>query len=330
MGTDEKKKGLDDLINEAASRTKENMARPTSQMSPNPVLPYKRQNPALTGEMPQQKGGNKVATQETAPQLDSYDKMLEYMKANQIADADAGVRARRREMMAAIGDGISAVSSLYQTTKGAPVTYTPGADMSKVMRDRYDRMTAQRKADSDKYLNYLKVQQAKEQAEATKAYHTQQLAETKRYHDAAIARDEDRTEAIRMKNFITAGADAAYNDAYNDAVTNQGMSEDQAEAYAQQAYDAKVSELFNEWSEREKRAAQDKSDLQQKQAKKAEQQGNAAESRASTAKQEAARKQQKQNQSKSSGKGGSTKKSPTGGGGNNSSKKSKKKSPTAK
>lgn len=284
-------------------------ARPTSQMSPNIVLPHKRQNPALTGEFPQQKVENRLVAQETeaGPQLDSYDKMLEYMKATQVADADAAGRARRRELMAAIGDGISAVSSLYQTTKGAPVTYNPQADMSKVMRDRYDRMIAQRKADSDKYLNYLNVQHAKEQNEATKAYRLQQLAETKRYHDAAIARDEDRTEAIRMKNFITAGADAAYNEAYNDAVTKQGMSEDQAEAYAQQAYDTKVSELFNEWNEREKRAAQDKSDLQQKQARKAEQQGNAAESRASTAKQESARKQQKQNKSQSSGKGGSTK-----------------------
>lgn len=143
-------------------------------------------------------------TTQAVPQLDSYDKMLEYMRANQVADADAAGRARRRELMAAIGDGISAVSSLYQTTKGAPVTYTPGADMSKVMRDRYDRMIAQRKADSDKYLNYLRVQQAKEQADELREYKrtNQEIRreELERQKKNDKAREDYRNMGLRLRD----------------------------------------------------------------------------------------------------------------------------------
>jgi hypothetical protein len=133
-----------------------------------------------------------------APKYDSYDRILEFLQANQVADADADARAKRREMFASIGDGISAVSSLYQTTKGAPVTYTPGADMSQAMRDRYDRMIAQRKADSDKYLNYLRVQQAREQAEE-KAKRDEQRAQQQADHQRAQERYWDE-QAKRWAN----------------------------------------------------------------------------------------------------------------------------------
>lgn len=183
-----------------------NTDSPTNQMAPNIVIPGK-ENPALAGMAPQQGGVKKDnvgqnPTQQTEPKLDSYDRMLEYLQANQIADADADKRARKRELMAAIGDGISAVSSLYQTTKGAPVTYTPGADMSEAMRQRYDRMIAQRKADSDKYLNYLRVQQAREQADENQEYRRQmaeyrqqQIDEAERTHKANEELKREQLEA---------------------------------------------------------------------------------------------------------------------------------------
>jgi len=143
----------------------DNTDSPTNQMSPNIVAPDK-QNPAVTG-MP---AANTAPAQEAAPQLDSYDKMLQYLDAQRKVDANADRHAKAREMFAAIGDGISALSSMYQTTKGAPVTYTQGKDMTAVVQGRNDRMLAQRKADSDKYLNYLKVQAAREAAEKSEEY----------------------------------------------------------------------------------------------------------------------------------------------------------------
>lgn len=182
-------------------------------------------------------GGVVNATDGTAPQLDSYDKMLEYMKATQVADADAAGRARKRELMAAIGDGISAVSSLYQTTKGAPVTYTPGADMSKVMRDRYDRMIAQRKADSDKYLNYLRVQQAKDQADELREYKraSQEIRreELQRQKDNDKAREDYRKMNLRQRELERDRkiANSPGGDVYFETVKQMladGYSEDEA------------------------------------------------------------------------------------------------------
>lgn len=123
--------------------------------------------------------------------VDSYDKMLDFLGKQQQADADADSRARRREMFAAIGDGISALSSLYQTTQGAPVTYTPGAGMSEVMHQRYDRMTAQRKADSDKYLNYLKMQHNIEQDKLNQEYRRSRA----KYYEEESARKANESEA---------------------------------------------------------------------------------------------------------------------------------------
>ena len=186
-------------------------------------------------------GGVDNATDGTVPQLDSYDKMLEYMKATKIADADADKRARRREMMAAIGDGISAVSSLYQTTKGAPVTYTPGADMTKVMRDRYDRMIAQRKADSDKYLNYLRVQQAKDQADELKEYRrtNQEIRreELERQKKNDQAREDYRNMGLRLRDLERQRkiANSPGGDVYFQTMQQMladGYSEDEANAEA--------------------------------------------------------------------------------------------------
>lgn len=177
-----------------------NTDSPTNQMTPNIVSPDK-QSPALSGVMPHPK----VVKAANAPQpkVDSYEKMLEFLKAQQVADADADRRTRRREMMAAIGDGISAISSLYQTTQGAPVTYTPGRDMSEAMRQRFDRMTAQRKADSDKFLTYLKMQHAAEQDRESQEYRRQiaeyrqqQLDETARSNRE---REDARKETLRLQ-----------------------------------------------------------------------------------------------------------------------------------
>lgn len=245
------------IVDEATKKAKTINDSPTSKMSPNIFAPDKK-NPFTVMDGLQQ-DGDAVNPAADVPKIDSYDKMLEYLKANQIADADADRRAKRREMMAAIGDGISAISSLYQTTKGAPVTYTPGADMTKVMRDRYDRMTAQRKADSDKYLNYLKVQAAKEQNEATKAYRAQQLADQKEYRDALVDQGRERTEAYILNKKLSAAGEVAFNATYNQQIAD-GASVEEAEAAANMAKDQAIADAFNAQVAQDSQAATDKHD----------------------------------------------------------------------
>jgi hypothetical protein len=171
--------------------------------------------------------------------VDSYDKMLEFLRARQQVDADADKRARRREMFAAIGDGISAISSLYQTTKGAPVTYTPGKDMSEVMRQRYDRYLAQRKANEDKYLNYLKVQAARDNALIASQYKARRLAadETKEERENRRLdemerhnRELEKYYSIKEQNSKEAKA-AEQSRKDNDSAKKNEREEKKAEAY---------------------------------------------------------------------------------------------------
>lgn len=221
---------------------------PTSKMSPNPVLPDN--NPALAGVNVQQDAAGAASQEDTGvPKYDSYAKMLEFLEANQKMDADADKRAKRRELFAAIGDGISALASMYQATKGAPPVYQHGNDMSEVMRQRYDRMIAQRKADSDKYMNYLKVLAAKEAAEEQRdhrqqmaEYRQQQMAETERTHRE---NEEIKRRQVEIRQQVADAqvkaaearqgkdeAQARYWDAYA-AYRAQGMDDNHAKAMAQ-------------------------------------------------------------------------------------------------
>lgn len=149
-------------------------------------------------------GGVDNATDGTVPVLDSYDKMLEYMKASQMNDADASKRQRRREMLASIGDAISALSSMYQTTKGAPVTYQHGQNMDAEVVKRGERMAKDRASMTDKYLNYLKVQAAKEQADELREYKraNQEIrrAELQRQKDNDKAREDYRNMNLRIRD----------------------------------------------------------------------------------------------------------------------------------
>lgn len=70
--------------------------------------------------------------------------------AAEIADEDK--LARQRKMWAGISDGLSALSNLYFTTKGAPSTFDPKATMSEREQKRYDNMLAERRANNEQYI----------------------------------------------------------------------------------------------------------------------------------------------------------------------------------
>lgn len=59
----------------------------------------------------------------------------------------------RNKLWASIGDGISALSNLYFTSKGAPNMYNADDSMSKANQDRYERLRKLRKEDHDRWIN---------------------------------------------------------------------------------------------------------------------------------------------------------------------------------
>lgn len=135
-----------------------------------------------------------TATTAATPKAESYEEMMKYFKAQAGMNADAEKRQRRNELFSSIGDGISALSSLYQTTQGAPVTYTHGDNMTSELRDRYDRLLKSRAASNEQYLNYLKAKRQMELDADTRWWREQNLEETRRWHDMNKQTKEDAAE----------------------------------------------------------------------------------------------------------------------------------------
>lgn len=96
---------------------------------------------------------------ENTPEAISYDKMFEEFKRLHPTETDDEKRERlkrqrRNQLFAAIGDGISALSDLYFTTKGAP-KMEQAKTLSQAVRERYDKEDNERKADEKSNLTTL-------------------------------------------------------------------------------------------------------------------------------------------------------------------------------
>ena len=63
-------------------------------------------------------------------------------------------RERANAIIAALGDGISAISNMVTSSKGAPSMYEAQNRMLPKWRERYDKAQAARKEREDNYLNY--------------------------------------------------------------------------------------------------------------------------------------------------------------------------------
>lgn len=69
-------------------------------------------------------------------------------------------KEKRQALFSAIGDGISALSNLYFTTRYAPDSFTPSRAMSPTTRARWDRLRAEREANRRQYVDgYLRALQ---------------------------------------------------------------------------------------------------------------------------------------------------------------------------
>ena len=130
-------------------------------------------------------------------------------------------RERSRAILSAIGDGVSALSNLYHTSKYAPDMSTPDSSLSGKAKERYDRFVQVRKENEARYNNaILRARQGdyeldmkereiarKEAADAAK-----DAREAKRYEEQAKAKVEEL--AIRRAQAKTeadkAAADAEY------------------------------------------------------------------------------------------------------------------------
>ena len=133
-------------------------------------------------------------------------------------------RERSRAILSAIGDGVSALSNLYHTSKYAPDMSTPDSSLSGKAKERYDRFVQVRKENEARYNNaILRARQGdyemnmkereiarKEAADAAK-----DAREAKRYEEQAKAKLEELE--IRRAQAQTAADKAAADAAYKKA-----------------------------------------------------------------------------------------------------------------
>lgn len=126
----------------------------------------------------------------------TYDDVLRMM-GKQKEDEEKRIRREKRSnLIAAIGNGLSALSNLYYTTKGAPSAYTP--ELSARMRERYDALEKERSANDKAYLNsYLTMLEKKRNDERIRERNNI----TNNYYTAKseLEREKQRQEAALKK-----------------------------------------------------------------------------------------------------------------------------------
>ena len=92
-------------------------------------------------------------------------------------------KERRNKLFAALGDGISALSSLFFATKGAPATFDPSKGLSAMMQQRYDQATKAREAQREAYLRAAQGKYTLLDNEDARASKWAEMARRKQEHD---------------------------------------------------------------------------------------------------------------------------------------------------
>lgn len=112
-------------------------------------------------------------------------------------------KQKREQIFAAIGDGISALSNLYFTTQYAPNMYLGRNTASQKVKDRWDKLAAERNANMTAYINGLmKARQADDEYNDSKRAWERQLgidkvkAERDKAADARAEAEEERKKTL--------------------------------------------------------------------------------------------------------------------------------------
>lgn len=127
-----------------------------------------------------------VKKEEPKPQAKqlSYADMYKMLNPEQEETAEQKERREKKERtkarIAAIGDGLRALSNIYFSTKGAKVVHNPESDITKVVNKRKEYMDAQRERNQAAWLaGYQRAMALDEEARKNNLT----LAEQMRYHD---------------------------------------------------------------------------------------------------------------------------------------------------
>lgn len=147
-----------------------------------------------------------VKKEEPKPQAKqlSYADMYKMLNPEQEETAEQKERREKKERtkarIAAIGDGLRALSNIYFATKGAKVVHNPESDMTKVVNKRKEYMDAQREKNRAAWLaGYQRAMALDEEARKNNLT----LAEQIRYHD--MLNENNKTKADQGQQRVDQG-----------------------------------------------------------------------------------------------------------------------------
>ena len=126
----------------------------------------------------------KKEEQKPLPKQLSYADMYKMLNPEREETAEQKANREKKERtkarIAALGDGLRALSNIYFSTKGAKVVHNPESDISKVVNKRKEYMDAQREKNQAAWLaGYQRAMALDEEARKNNLT----LAEQMRYHD---------------------------------------------------------------------------------------------------------------------------------------------------
>lgn len=152
------------------------------------------------------------------PKQLSYADMYKMLNPEQEETAEQKERREKKERtkarIAAIGDGLRALSNIYFATKGAKVVHNPESDMTKVVNKRKEYMDAQRENNRAAWLaGYQRAMALDEEARKNDLT----LAEQIRYHDMMNENNKVKNDINKTKNDLTLAEQIRYHDMINES-----------------------------------------------------------------------------------------------------------------
>lgn len=172
-----------------------------------------------------------------------YDKLIDALyKEREEADADAAKRERRNALFAAIGDGVSALSNLYFTTKGAP-----SASDSKTLSKATDELAEKNKKEREDRFN-RRMAMLKDQREQGYKLHDQRLREDRERRLAQYQQDRIDAYYKRLENERKAKEAEAERRRLKDEADQRNKEAEQKRK--QQETDSKVKNIEDQMAKR--------------------------------------------------------------------------------
>lgn len=135
----------------------------------------------------------------------SYADMYKMLNPEQEETAEQKERREKKERtkarIAAIGDGLRALSNIYFSTKGAKVVHNPESDMTKVVNKRKEYMDAQRERNRAAWLaGYQRAMALDEQAKSRGMTYAEQVRHNKELESIAKTKNDQGQQRIDQQD----------------------------------------------------------------------------------------------------------------------------------